>query len=255
MHALPCGHVVHAACSACLRCTPKPLPRPLGFAAYALLGAFGASEHAQGKYRRAVMLSSTFGTLWALDMLCTPLKAVVQPFDFLYCALLTYGLPRLFPAPPEFAAALALWIAGEYGFEFHPYVDFPLSVTVFTMTLLAFRAHDQFGSTAICALVFYLTWRPPTMWDFHCGNCCGLYTALLFSVLVSGFSALVVGSAAYSTFQGATLVHAWILCRLAFPKQTRDPFNSASSELIRAVSNLAGLLLMRRGRVLSQLTT
>jgi hypothetical protein len=237
-----------------------------------IMGMFGASDALQGRYRKSVMFGSSFGILWAFESLYSTI--ILPPawvLDFLYALIEHQGVPgqreppsafvyalvvtTLAPCPPELAAASALWIAGRYGFEFyHPLVDAPLSIATATLALLAFRYHDAAGSLVISAYIFYRVWTWPRIWDFNPGNLCTTFT---LGVLVFGtafLSALIVGSAAFYYFHGATLAHAWFICRPPlFPAQTKDPFSREGAEIIRSLTTVAGVLFIRIGQVLTTL--
>ena len=252
--ALECGHLAHEDCEGkdCkLYCAPPKRFWLLEWAAYVVFGAFGAADAFMGRKRRSVMVASTFGILWAIDVVLSPLRWLTgwDLTDFLYVALVVTRFSALLGVPKEAAAAAAMWVSGRYGFEWGrgSLLDAATSIPLAAAFVWVFRQYDVLGSAAVAGYAFWYVWRKPTVHDVHCGNCCGLWTMAMVSLVVSSFTAFVVGSAAFKTFEGATVLHAWFVCTRLFPRQTKDPFDKFSAELIRAVCHVAGVVFFVRG--------
>lgn len=256
---LKCRHVVHHSCSVCRwppcaeaegRGVRPKLPRPVAFILHCLVGMFGAADAFVGDWRRSVMMASSFGMLWLCVPLVLPARWLTgyDATDFVYVALMTARLGSLIKSP-ELVATLCLWITGRFGFEwgFGSAADFLSSVAVGTALVSAFRAYDNVGSVVVGAYAFWLVWRPPSAWDFHAGNCCGMYTALAMSASVSIVTSVVVSSVTFYTFHGATTLHAWVILTRGFSPQSRDPFDAYTAEAVRSICWLLTVWFFARG--------
>ena len=249
VHVLECRHLAHRGCTKCAPCDPKRRRnRYVTRIGLFLFGAFGGSDAFVGDHRLSVMLALTFGGLWSLRLILVPVFYVLGKYDptellFVFVFATYYG-----GIHQEFVVALALWIAGMYGYElgFGSVLDFTVSVSIFTGLLMAFRIHDAVGACIVALYVFRVVWKKPTIWDLHPGNCCGVGTAFLIMIIVSGVSATVVGMTVFHSFHVATVLHGTFLASTLFSRQTRDPFDRDTAEIVRSIGAVFAVAVFAR---------
>lgn len=217
-----------------------------------IFNVFGAVDAYMGRYRRSIMIATSFGMLWALGVVLVPLRKLtdIDLFELSYVAIMTWRWGSLvsFRYVPECIAVVSCWVAGRFGFEWNrgTWFDFATSVAVAIPCVLAFRMFDEVGSLITLFYLFKSMWSWPTIWSFQLGNCCGAGTLAAFWFVLTSVTSIVVSSIGYKYFKGATVLHAWFVCGALFPKQTKDPFDRWTSQTVRSICSFAALVFFQR---------
>lgn len=222
---LECRHVAHSWCvgSVCFACDP-PQSKCARFWLLAYKGVMGEAHAELGQHRKSVMMASTLGFLW----ISQPFIWLGVPENALHFVMFTW-LYRSWIGTAQ-ASCVAMWISGMYGGN-----GFFMDVATCCASTHAFRFSDASGSAAVFIYAFYLIWRRPSMWDVHVGNCCGAWSAGLAVFFASSMSGIFAASLTRETFSVATPLHAYLICRVLFSPQTKDPFTKTSARRAREV--------------------
>lgn len=238
----PCRHIAHAWCyeRGCAVCRPPEAPsrlrRALGFVLdLTWYGVMGEAHARNGERRRSVMMASTLGFLWALQpaaLLLRPLGLDAEPAFFF--ALFVWLYRRWLGT--TLAAALALWVSGQLNALSDAYAHpaaYALDVLACAALTAGFRYSDVSGSLAVFCVVFAKVWRRPSMWDLHAGNCCGAWSVFAGVLFASLVAASAAAGLVHETFDAVGPLHAWLVARLVFGRQARDPFSALAARRIR----------------------
>lgn len=219
-----CAHPAHETCldGECARCRGPPPSLLQTYAVAPALwvvgGPLGLHALAVGEYRRAVMHASTFGLFTLASML--PVRQPLWYSDAAFAASVAvlYGWTwwgRLL------APGVSFWVSGAATCGLEP-AALDLAATAVCMGALAWvhETHPFADAVLIMACAARRLWTWPTIWDVHCGNCCGLWSMLVFVSLVTLSPSVLLG------FSGEH--RAFVVCYLAstqfLARQTRDPF-------------------------------
>lgn len=234
MRAYECKHIAHSWCfqqqKKCPACVVAPPAPPKSSWTWWILsatwyGIMGEAHARNGEYRRSVMMATTLGFLWSTQPFVALVRLLFKRdletpvFFMLFVWLYSKWLGS------TLASCVALWIAGEYGIATWPYAaGYAVDILICTAFTYLFQIWDVTGSLAVFVVTFRAIWRWPSMWDIHAGNCCGAGSVLAGVFLAALMGACAASGLVHETFDAVRPMHAWIVARSLFNRQTEDPF-------------------------------
>lgn len=118
-----------------------------------------------------------------------------------------------------------------------------LTITAMAISVPALHYNDQVGVLLVSGLVWYHIWSWPNIWHFHCGNCFGLLSIMMF-VLVC----LCVTMFIQQTFANYVCVQVYVLSRVFFKQRDMKKYFTGlhSKVVVMGASQMVIAMMMMK---------